>query len=449
MSRLPQYQWPVQAQDCLLRLQACSDSCNNQRTTPFAQRNTCAQACADQIGSSCGKTEQYGSNYAVKKPGQTPSYLIVDQSNPQSAAFHTSVNLIMSLTMSAKEQGVTEDEAALYDRQIRLWGLEAQNRMRSAHVVIYGLSSVATEVIKNIVLSGIGRLTIVDANSVLEEDLGAGFFFRDSDLGKSRISDAVLQRIQLLNPLVKIEGETSLDLEAWSPSVLVACMGTRNELQTLNNTCRSLGTRFYATSAQGWGGYIFSDLGDSYTYVANRVIPGSKERKPVQYTQKFVSLEHSLKTSWNSNLADGDHAGRTIRQHSPRLWATWAFWQCQATQGDSPSSWSESQLAENLQSTAFALLQSKGIDSSKVFDRQRIDPTSFFAEFARVIFPQWEHQSIAALPTTSAVLGGILAQDLLNTLGQREEPIVNWLVLDTALGQAPIFAIGTPPVNEV
>ncbi|WFD00059.1 hypothetical protein MYAM1_002805 [Malassezia yamatoensis] len=96
-SRLPQYQWPVQAQDCLLRLQACSDACNNQRTTPFAQRNACAQACADQIGSSCGKTEQYGSTYAVKKPGQSPSYLIVDQSNPQSAAFHTSVHLVMSL----------------------------------------------------------------------------------------------------------------------------------------------------------------------------------------------------------------------------------------------------------------------------------------------------------------------------------------------------------------
>ncbi|WFD00060.1 E1 ubiquitin-activating enzyme [Malassezia yamatoensis] len=351
--------------------------------------------------------------------------------------------------MSAKEQGVTEDEAALYDRQIRLWGLEAQNRMRSAHVVIYGLSSVATEVIKNIVLSGIGRLTIVDANPVLEEDLGAGFFFRDSDVGELRIADAVLQRIQMLNPLVKIQGETSLDLEAWSPSVLVACMGTQRELQLLNNTCRSLDTKFYATSAQGWGGYLFSDLGKSYTYVANRVIPGSKERKPVQYTQEFVSLENSLKTSWNSNLADGDHTGRPIRQHNARLWATWAFWQCQATKDDFSASWSESQLAENLQSTAFALMESKGIDASKVFDRQRKNPTSFFAEFAREIYPQWERQSIAALPTTSAVLGGILAQDLLNTLGQREEPIVNWLLLDTALGQAPILAIGTPPVKKV
>ncbi|KAI3617536.1 hypothetical protein CBS9595_003445 [Malassezia furfur] len=94
-SRLPQYQWPVQSQDCLLRLQACRDACNNQKATPFAQRNTCTQACADQIGSSCGKTEQYGANYAVSKPGQTPSYLIVDQSAAQGAGARTAANLAL------------------------------------------------------------------------------------------------------------------------------------------------------------------------------------------------------------------------------------------------------------------------------------------------------------------------------------------------------------------
>ena len=35
-----------------------------------------------------------------------------------------------ALIMIEKETGVfTEDEAALYDRQIRLWGLDAQKRL--------------------------------------------------------------------------------------------------------------------------------------------------------------------------------------------------------------------------------------------------------------------------------------------------------------------------------
>jgi ubiquitin-like 1-activating enzyme E1 A len=76
------------------------------------------------------------------------------------------------------------DEAAVYDRQIRLWGLEAQQRMRNATILIVRLRGTATEAIKNIVLAGIGTLVIVDTDDVSGEDLGTGFFFRDDDVEK-------------------------------------------------------------------------------------------------------------------------------------------------------------------------------------------------------------------------------------------------------------------------
>lgn len=56
--------------------------------------------------------------------------------------------------------------------------------MRNATIVVVRLKGVATEAIKNIVLAGIGKLIVVDADDVAEEDLGAGFFFRDDDVGK-------------------------------------------------------------------------------------------------------------------------------------------------------------------------------------------------------------------------------------------------------------------------
>lgn len=85
-SRLAQFEWPVQMNDCLMRVQECHDKCNNGRKTPFMQRSQCTQACADHIGSSCGKPVQYGANYAVINPGDRPNYKIVDQSEPRSAA---------------------------------------------------------------------------------------------------------------------------------------------------------------------------------------------------------------------------------------------------------------------------------------------------------------------------------------------------------------------------
>jgi ubiquitin-like 1-activating enzyme E1 A len=40
----------------------------------------------------------------------------------------------------------TEREAEVYDRQIRLWGVEAQRRMRDSRVLIHGMTAVAAEV---------------------------------------------------------------------------------------------------------------------------------------------------------------------------------------------------------------------------------------------------------------------------------------------------------------
>lgn len=56
--------------------------------------------------------------------------------------------------------------------------------MRNATICIINLQGVATEVIKNIVLAGIGRLIVIDSNKIAEGDLGAGFFFRDDEIGQ-------------------------------------------------------------------------------------------------------------------------------------------------------------------------------------------------------------------------------------------------------------------------
>ena len=56
--------------------------------------------------------------------------------------------------------------------------------MRNATILVVRLKGVATEAIKNIALAGIGKLVVVDLDNVAEEDLGAGFFYRDEDVGR-------------------------------------------------------------------------------------------------------------------------------------------------------------------------------------------------------------------------------------------------------------------------
>ena len=56
--------------------------------------------------------------------------------------------------------------------------------MRNAAILLVRLRGTATEAAKNIVLAGVGRLVVWDSADVAAEDLGAGFFFREDDVGK-------------------------------------------------------------------------------------------------------------------------------------------------------------------------------------------------------------------------------------------------------------------------
>ena len=64
---------------------------------------------------------------------------------------------------------VTEQEVTQYDRQIRLWGLEAQQRLRNGKIMIFGLGPLGGEITKNLVLAGIGEVNVCDSGKVGEK----------------------------------------------------------------------------------------------------------------------------------------------------------------------------------------------------------------------------------------------------------------------------------------
>jgi ubiquitin-like 1-activating enzyme E1 A len=57
--------------------------------------------------------------------------------------------------------------------------------MRNASILISGMRGLSNEVCKNLVLAGVGSITIIDHNVVMEEDLGAQFLISEQDLGKN------------------------------------------------------------------------------------------------------------------------------------------------------------------------------------------------------------------------------------------------------------------------
>ena len=73
-----------------------------------------------------------------------------------------------------------------YDRQLRLWGDHGQRALETSHVCLINATATGTEILKNLILPGIGAFTIVDSNNVGSLDLGCNFFTTSDELGKPR-----------------------------------------------------------------------------------------------------------------------------------------------------------------------------------------------------------------------------------------------------------------------
>ncbi|XP_073164046.1 NEDD8-activating enzyme E1 regulatory subunit isoform X2 [Lepidochelys kempii] len=96
------------------------------------------------------------------------------------------------------QQGGLSMKEQKYDRQLRLWGDHGQEALEAAHVCMINATATGTEILKNLVLPGIGSFTIVDGNQVTGEDVGNNFFLQRSNIGQNRAQSAT-ELLQELN----------------------------------------------------------------------------------------------------------------------------------------------------------------------------------------------------------------------------------------------------------
>lgn len=172
---------------------------------------------------------------------------------------------------------LTQDEAELYDRQIRLWGVNAQSRLRQSKVLMLGFNGVASEVAKILVLAGIDSLTIVDDKPLQDNDLTSNLFCRPSvqETKNGDIhyrTDHVREKLKILNPLVKVNIENvpisskrAEDFEAYDLVSLHSFLKI-DDIAAINQMCRKCNIKFYVVLDYGYFGFMFNDLGSEFKY---------------------------------------------------------------------------------------------------------------------------------------------------------------------------------------
>ncbi|XP_049876651.1 SUMO-activating enzyme subunit 1 [Pectinophora gossypiella] len=226
------------------------------------------------------------------------------------------------------EVELSEAEAEQYDRQIRLWGLESQKRLRASKVLIIGIGGLGAETAKNIILSGVKSVCLLDNEKLKEIDLYSQFLAPPDKIGENR-AEVSLQRARALNPMVDITAETKgvdeLQDSYFTQFDIVVATGLKQEqLERINNVCRDSNKKFLCGDVWGMFGYMFADLVDhEYSeeivqYKAVKRGPddtGENARETVSITVKrraiYVPLQNALSADWSkpelrSRLRRGD-----------------------------------------------------------------------------------------------------------------------------------------------
>lgn len=113
-----------------------------------------------------------------------------------------------------RSQDFPSTDEAKYDRQLRLWGSDAQELLESAHVCVIGGSALGAEVLKNLVLPGVGRFSLIDTTASSAADVASNFFVWAEDVtaGRARC-DAVASRVLELNDRVVGAGHCVASVE--------------------------------------------------------------------------------------------------------------------------------------------------------------------------------------------------------------------------------------------
>lgn len=331
--------------------------------------------------------------------------------------------------MSSGSAEISEEEFAKYDRQIRLWGLETQKRLRQAKVLVAGLGGLGSEVVKNVVLSGVKAITLLDDKDVTEIDMYNQLLITHEHIGQNR-AEASKSRAQELNPNVIVTADTSPiynKKEHFFKEFDIVCL-TEVPLELrlkINQVCRMEKIKFFCGDVFGFYGYSFADLGmHEYVKEETRRIesgadigsgePASKKQKSdanaaqeetilKEDVEEFCSLEESFKEDWSKR------SRRSMRQSSHVFFIIQIIDKFRKINKRLPCHNEEdyTQLVE---------LRSEVLQHAKISE-----------SYIPIEFPEY---CVSQLNPVCAIVGGVMGQEIIKAASRRDAPHNNYFFFD-------------------
>jgi ubiquitin-activating enzyme E1 len=231
-----------------------------------------------------------------------------------------------------------EKAKAILNRQMYAMGKDATLRIMKSSVLVVGARGLGAEAAKNLILMGVGALTLYDPHPVAAEDLATHFFLTPADVGKPRAS-ACVERFRELSfsATVAVAERSPLQDAALLErhNVVLLAGGTLGEALALDAVCRTarLGGVFAAddafrsapehpsfvwADARGVFAFVYNDLGDAF------VVNDANGESPLSYmvsniTQDAAGGVVSIVEEARLELATGDRVTFAGLESAPGL----------------------------------------------------------------------------------------------------------------------------------
>jgi adenylyltransferase/sulfurtransferase len=121
-----------------------------------------------------------------------------------------------------------------------------QEVVRQATIMVVGAGALGNEVLKNLALMGVGRIFIVDFDTIEDANLSRSILFRAGDNGCKK-AEVAARAVQELNPDVAVQwfhGDINHDLGLGvyrRMDVVIGCLDNREARLAINKACWHLG----------------------------------------------------------------------------------------------------------------------------------------------------------------------------------------------------------------
>eukprot|EP01112_Ceratiomyxa_fruticulosa_P016901 TRINITY_DN5173_c0_g2_i1.p1 TRINITY_DN5173_c0_g2~~TRINITY_DN5173_c0_g2_i1.p1 ORF type:complete len:1132 (-),score=303.50 TRINITY_DN5173_c0_g2_i1:160-3321(-) len=206
--------------------------------------------------------------------------------------------------------GLDKEVLERLDRVSYVLGMDAIKRISSQKVLIVGLKGLGIEVAKNVVLSNVKSVTILDNEVVQISDLSSQFFLTPADVGKVSRAQASLNKLRELNRFVDVEISTVQQLteDFLKQFQIVVLTNNRSltHLKQVADLCHKNGIHVIASDVRGVFGWVFCDYGPNFVVTdTNGEDPLSALISSISHDEKehqVIKLDEK-----RHGFEDGDH----------------------------------------------------------------------------------------------------------------------------------------------